>query len=186
MRPIVIIDTPPVIPTKERTITIYKQKVYEDIDAETYKFSDARPDNAPQRSNALASDSSERTDGHILARNVEFRDAKIRRRINRALKNTDEVLTANDNMVLDATFVYNLVLDMEFRDAMLEPLKGCIHRYLVWGALYDWYGSSLGESQANFYKGELTELENAIVGLITLPNTAKRPLQPFGPAQKIY
>ena len=102
------------------------------------------------------------------------------------MKNTDEVLTANDNMVLDATFVYNLVLDMEFRDAMLEPLKGYIHRYLVWGALYDWYGSSLGESQANFYNGELTELENAIVGLITLPNTAKRPLQPFGPAQKIY
>ena len=66
----VSIQEKPYTLTKERTITIYKQKLYEDIDAETYKYSEARPDANPQATNASGSDSAERLDGHILARLV--------------------------------------------------------------------------------------------------------------------
>ena len=289
-----VIQNTPYVLTKERTITITKERLYEDIDAESYKYAEAQKDLTTQEGNATSSDTAERLDGHIIARlvehsdaklrkrlmryiknsatvttanddmvldssfvytfilstefndsmmgpltnhihryivwsalaewygasvgseqakwfektikqtedaivklvaridghlavrHLEFRDAKLRRRMANVLKNTDEVLSANDRLNLGATFVYDLALPEQFRDSMIAPLKDYIHRYLVWGALYDWYGSSLGSNQSNFYKSELTELENAIVGLITLPNTAKRPLQPFGPAQKIY
>jgi len=292
--PETVIQNVPYVLTKEREVTINKQRLYEDIDSESYKYADAQADLSTQQGNATSSDTAERLDGHIIARlvehcdaklrkrlmryiknatevissnddmvldssfvytfilstefndsmmepftnyihrylvwgalydwygasvgsnqakwfektlketedaivklvaridghlavrHLEFRDAKLRRRMSLVLKNTDEIINANDKLNLGATFVYDLVLPEEFKDSMIGPLKDYIHRYLVWGALYDWYGSSLGSNQANFYKGELTELENAIVGLITLPNMAKRPLQPFGPAQKIY
>lgn len=289
-----VIQNVPYALIKEREVTINKQRLYEDIDAESYKYAESQADLAAQQGNAASSDTAERLDGHIIARlvehcdaklrkrlmryiknttevissnddmvldssfvytfilstefndsmmepltnyihrylvwgalydwygasvgsnqakwfektlketedaivklvaridghlavrHLEFRDAKLRRRMSLVLKNTDEIINANDKLNLGATFVYDLVLPEEFKDSMIGPLKDYIHRYLVWGALYDWYGSSLGSNQANFYKGELTELENAIVGLITLPNMTKRPLQPFGPAQKIY
>lgn len=185
MRPVIIIDdNDQAAPTKERQITIYKQKVYEDIDAETYKYSEARPEMAPQQSNATASDSAERLDGHILARHVEFRDARLRRRLQKFLDDSAEVTTADDQMVLDATFVYNFILSMAFKDSLLEVLKNYIHRYLVRGALFDWYGVSLGINQNA--EAELRDLEESIVSMVSVPSITKRPLQPFGPAKKMY
>lgn len=184
--PILIIDPPEErLPKKDKVITIYKQRVYEDVDSNSYKYAEARPDMATQQGNAVASDSAERLDGHVIARHVGFRDAKLRKLITFALKDDTPVETANDNMVLDESFVYRLELYDEFKDSMLEPLKEYMHRYLVWGTLYDWFGASLGDRQAQFYEKELKDIENGIIDFIVGPSVGKRPLQPFGPAQKM-
>lgn len=186
MTPILIIDDTPVVEKKDRTVTIYKQKVYEDIDALSYKFAEARPSLHPQESNATSSDTAERLDGHIIARHVEFREAQLRRFMHFALKDDVEVTSANDLMILDDSFVFNFSLPKEFKDAMLDPLKDYIHRFLVWGALFDWFGASLGNAQANAYKKDLDDIKNEITNMLRVPGWAKRPMQPFGPAQKIY
>lgn len=151
--------------TKERQVVIFKQKVYEDIDAESYKYAESRPEQPAQQSNAVASDSSERLDGHIIARLVENRDARLRKRLEQYLKKTTSPDTADNHMVLEPTFTYDFVLSGEFNDTMLESLKNYIHHYLVWGVLSDWYGASLGSNQADWFRGTLKETEDAIVGL---------------------
>lgn len=288
------IQNTPYVRQKERVITISKQRLYEDIDAESYKYAEAKPNMTPEQANASGSDSAERLDGHIIARlvehcdanlrkrvmrylkndtvvtsedndlvldpsfvftfilpaefndsmmetlknyihryfvwgalydwygaslgsdqakwfqntlkgtedaivrlvsridghlavrHLEFRDAKLRKRLVKFIKNDTDVATANDQIVLDATFVYDFVLPTIFKDSMLDPLKDYIHRYLVWGGLFDWYGSSLGSEQAEWYRGEIKDLEDAIVGMLSLPSIVKRPIQPFGPAKKMY
>ena len=185
MTPILIIDDSPVFEKKERTVTIYKQKVYEDIDALSYKYAEARPTLHPQESNATASDTAERLDGHVIARHVEFREAQLRRFMHFALKE-EEATSANDLMILDEAFVFNLSLPVQFKDALLDPLKDYIHRFLVWGALFDWFGASLGNAQANAYKKDLDDIKNEIINMLRVPGVAKRPMQPFGPAHKIY
>ena len=287
------IQETPYVFSKERTVTIVKQNLYDDIDAETYKFMEGNSEAPSQKSNSFSADTAERLDGHIIARLVEngdanlrkrlmrylknenvvtsatdtmtldsslvyefilstefndsmmetvknlihrylvwsalfewygaslgseqakwfqntlaetvnsiiwqvsridghlairhlnYRDAKLRRLISFALKDSEVIISANDQMVLNEHYVYNLEVFEQFKDAMLQPLTEYIHRYLVWGALYDWYGSSIGDSQAKFYAGELKELENGIRDLLIGPSVGKRPLQPFGPAKKM-
>ena len=184
--PILIINPPePTLPKKDKVITIYKQAVYDDVDANSYKYAEARPEMAPQQGNAVASDTAERLDGHIIARNVGFRDAQLRRLITFALKDDVPVNAANDAMTLSESFVYNLELFYDFKDAMVKPLTEYIHRYLVWGTLFDWYGASLGDQQYKFYENQLKDIENGIVDFIVGPQVCQRPLQPFGPAQKM-
>lgn len=180
-----ILDPPvPRPPKKEKTITIYKQNVYKEVDAKSYKYAEARPDMAPQQGNAVATDTTERLDSHVIARNVEFRDAELRRLLSFALKDDAGVDATNDNLILEETFVYNLEVYPEFKDALVAPLTKYIHRYLVCGALYDWY-VSVGDNQAGQYEKEMKALETKIHDMLIGPAVVKRPLQPFGPAYKI-
>lgn len=184
-RPILILDPPEQAPPKkEKTITIYKQNVYNEVDAKSYKYAESRPDMSPQQGNAVASDSSERLDGHVITRNVELRDAMLREKIDFALKDDAVVTESNDKLTLEDSFVYNLMLYPEFKDALVAPLTKFIHRYLVSGALLDWY-TSIGDSQASVYEKEVKTLENTIHNMLIGPVVRKRPLQPFGPAYKI-
>ena len=160
-----LVQTTPYVLTKERVITIYKQKLYDDIDAETYKFSEFK-DGTPQQQNAAASNSAERLDGHVIARLVEKSDAKLRQRLVRYLKNTAVVTSANDEMTLDASLVYDLFLSTEFNDSMVVALKDHIHHYLVWDVLLDWYGAGLGSAQAEWYKKSIEETEMKIISMI--------------------
>lgn len=157
------IQETPYVFTKERTVTIVKQNLYDDIDAESYKFMEGNSEAPSQKSNAASSDTAERLDGHIIARLVENGDANLRKRLMRYLKNSSVVSSATDNMVLDSSLVYTFILSTEFNDSMMETLKNLIHRYLVWSALYEWYGASLGSEQAKWFVATLTETANAIV-----------------------
>lgn len=168
---------------KGRTIEIFKNEVYKDIDLYTHKHVDAHEEMGLRTGNAISSDNSENVDGAVIARYVEFRDAELRNRIQFALSEmTDEY--ANDDLTLDSNkYVYHLVVPDGFNDNALQPLAQYFHRFLVWGALYDWY-SQFGMPQAAVYdpKGILDN----IIGSLRGPSTVKRPLQPFGPANKIY
>lgn len=174
----------PADPTKERHITIHKSELYKDIDAVTYKHADALALPSLQQSDAISSDSRDnKLDSHLIERYVEYRDAKLRKFLQFALaEETRE--TADNYMDSSDTFEYDLVLSEEFRDSSLKALAICIHRYLLWGTLYDWYAYALGNPQANVYATELRSAENEILSLVRTSSVAKRPLQPFGPARK--
>lgn len=168
--------------TKTRKVTIHKPEVYSDIDAATFKFADANPTGVSRQENAIASDTSERLDHKLVASLVEFRDALLRKKLQSRLAESPEVENADD--ILDDTeqyFFYLFDMPQEYNDTQLRPLAIFIHRYLVYGALYDWY-LQIGSAQASYYKGQLDEVESAVLSNLRSPSRMKRPLQPFGPA----
>ena len=168
---------------KSRTIEIYKNEVYKDIDLYTHKHVDAHEEMGLRSGNAVSSDNSENVDGAVIARYVEFRDAQLRTKIQFALaQETNEY--ADDDLNLDRNkYTYHLILPDGFNDNTLRPLAEYIHRFLVWGALYDWY-SQFGMQQAAVYDPK--DILDNIIGTLRGPSIVKRPLQPYGPANKIY
>ncbi len=168
--------------TKTRKVTIHKPEVYSDIDAATFKFADANPTGAVRQENAIASDTSEKLDRKVVASLVEYRDALLRKKLQSRLAVSSEVESADD--ILDDTeqyFFYMFDMPQEYNDTQLRPLAIFIHRYLVYGALYDWY-LQMGSVQASYYRGQLDEVESAVLSNLRSPSATKRPLQPFGPA----
>ena len=73
----------------------------------------------------------------------------------------------------------------DFKDIMLRPLAEYIHRFLVFGALYDWY-AQFDMGQAGYYGKMASDAQDEIGSILAGPAIVKRPLQPFGPAEKIY
>ena len=170
-------------PKKIRKITVYKREVFEDIELLTYKHVESSDMQGAGKRNAVSADTTEGLDGKIIIRLVEFRDAKLRKLIPFALAKKCD-LGADDVMTLeDDRYHYWLKLPEDYDDNLMEPIAEYFHRFLVWGALYDWYGN-MGNPQANFYKNDLDELEDDIRNTLRKPSIAKKPMQPFGPAKR--
>lgn len=183
MNPIITIDNRPA-PKKLRTIRIFKPLVYQDIDRITFKHADVSGIPEPSRRDSIASDVHEHLDGAIIERYVEYRHARLCKKLQRVLSDED-VLSANDGLPADeGVFFYKLELNEQFNDSTLRALAEFIHRYLVWGVLYDWY-SQFGMQQAAVYGAELKEIEDSISGALNSPSIRRRPMQPFGPAERI-
>ena len=182
MRPYAYITTP-VRAKKRRHITIVKQEVYKDVELHSYKFSEAQAQ-GPEQANTVSADTTERLDGATIARFVAFREAQLCVLMQTCLEDA-ETVQADDVLDAEGAFEYHLVLNEDFKDATLSPLAQYMHRYLVWGALYDWY-AQMGMQQAGTYAAELGKIEDAINGIIRTPSRAKTPLQPFGPAHKPF
>lgn len=182
--PVVIIDEPDAPVKKTRLVEIYKNNVYKDVDLHTYKHVEGSEAQNKQVRNAVSSDVTEDMDGAVIARLVEFRDAQLRRRIQQFLE-PNETEYADDEITLeDNKYRYYLRVPESFNDNTLRALAEFIHRFLVWGALYDWY-LQFGMQQATLYGQQLDEIEKAILSLLHGKSIVKRPLQPFGPAEKI-
>lgn len=169
---------------KTRVIDIIKAEVFKDIDLYTHKHVDAHEDMGKRSANAVSSDSMEDVDGAVIARYVEFRNAQLRHRIQLALAETVGEYATDELTVDNEKYVYSLRVPDEFNDNALRPLAEYMHRFLVFGALYDWYGQ-FGMGMADFYGRQLKEMENLISDTLRGPSIVKRPLQPFGPAYKI-
>lgn len=169
---------------KLRFVRINKADVYRDIDLFTHKTVDGSGVQDPQVRNAVSSDVAEGVDGAVIARHVQFRDAQLRRRIGFALTDKWQEV-ADDSLTLDEQhFHYRLAVDEKFNDNLLRPLAEYIHRFLVFGALYDWY-SKFDMAQAKYYGSQIEGLEDDIASLLYGTSIVKRPLQPFGPATKL-
>ena len=183
---------------KTRVIEIIKSEVYKDIDLFTHKHVDGNDTfsspysnkqilYSPQTQNARSSDTSEGVDGAVVARYVEYRDSQMRLFLDFALVPHESVELADDNLDLQKSkYVYTLVVPDGFNDNMLRPLAEQMHRYLVCGALFDWYNQFGMERQAASYGSQLQSLEDSISGALRGPSIVKRPLQPFGPAEKMF
>ena len=168
---------------KTRKVEIYKNEVFKDIDLYTHKHVDAREDMGNRSANAVSSDNSENVDGAVIARYVEFRNAQLRYLLQFCLLETTEEYADDDITLEDNKYTYVFTVPDGFNDNTLRPLAEHIHRFLVWGALYDWY-SQFGMAQAAVY--DTKDLLENIVGTLRSKSTVKRPLQPFGPAKKIH
>lgn len=166
---------------KIRKVEIYKNEVYKDIDLYTHKHVDAHEDMGLRSANAVSSDNSENVDGAVIARYVEFRDAQLRVKLQFALCDHWQDYADDDITLDDRKYRYWFELPQGFNDNILRPLAEYIHRFLVWGALYDWY-SQFGMPQAAVY--DTSDLLDNIVNTLRGPSIVKRPIQPFGPAYK--
>ncbi len=168
---------------KDRTIILHKKPMSDEIDAHTSKFVDANAAASPRQENAISSDTDERLDGSIIEQLMQYRDAKLRILLESFMQ--DETITGVDNLIgMSPVFEYNLSLSEEFNDAGLRPLAMLMHKYIVWGCLFDWY-AQLGSAQAKTYGAQLEDIETEILSMASAEGYAKRPLQPFGPAYKI-
>lgn len=182
--PVLIINDSPTPTRKTWLVDIYKNNVYKGVEKYTYKHVEANIPDA-RVGNSVAADNSEDLDGAVIARNVAFRDAQLRRRIRYAIA-SETARYADDEIDLeDNKFRYLLNVPESVDDSMRKPLAEYFHRFLVFGALYDWY-SQFGMAQAAVYGSQLDEIEAGIDDILRGSSLVKRPLQPFGPAEKIY
>ena len=185
--PVILFDNTLDNPTKQWTIEIHKSLVYEDIDRFTYKHTEGSGNPDPKVRNAVSSDTSEALDGPVVERYVEFRHAKLCTLLQACLEREESTSLGDDDKAPseEPSFIYFINIPKETKEALRRPLAEYMHRYLVWGALYDWY-SQFGLQQAAVYGSELDRLENEIDSITRGPSIVKRPMQPYGPAEKIY
>lgn len=169
---------------KIRKVEIFKNEVYKDVELITFKHVEGNAIADPESRNAVAADNSEEMDGSVIARYVEFRDARLRKLVSFALVDRPREYADDDLTLDDRKYRYWFSLPESFNDNLLGPLAEYFHRFLVWGALYDWY-SQFGMPQAAVYGRDLDELEDEIKNTLRTPSVAKRPMQPFGPAYKL-
>lgn len=169
---------------KYRVIEIYKNEVYKDIDLHTHKHVEGSGSEDLRARNAVSSDSTEDVDSAVIARYVEFRDAILRSHIRFALADKTREYAA-DPLTLDKNkYRYELIVPDDFNDNTMRPLAEFIHRFLVFGALYDWYAQFGDQRQAAICKGQMDGLEETIKSALRGGSIQKRPMQPFGPAYK--
>lgn len=167
---------------KPAKITIWKAEVDHDIDAATFKRTDATSDQSSERSqNAVASDSGENLDGSLIARYRDRRDVRIRERLKFCLKKkAGEVMEYDNTPNLDAAYIYELEVNDTVTPDDIKTAGTKAHEYLVRGALYDWY---LGTGQQPTDSAEsLQALEDSIAATLRGRSYGHRPMQPFGPA----
>lgn len=165
---------------KRRIIKIRRKGIYDDIDSLTYKYAEAAGVESVQLRDAMSSDSTERPDGHLLARNVEYREAQIRKILRRYLEPQELLIIADDELQQNPYIEYHLIVPMNLKDELLKTVTTYIHRYLVWGALYDWYAAGMGSKQSAVYAAELEELEAEINNTMIPDTIIIPPLNPWG------
>lgn len=170
---------------KLRVITINKNTVFKDIDLYTHKHVDAREELGPRSGNAISSDATEAVDATVLARYVEMRNSQLRMVLQFALEDVTAESADDEIKMQEPVYVYRFIVPDNFNDNTLRPIAEYIHRFLVFGALYDWY-AQFGMSQAAVYEKAVDGLEEKIISALRGPSIVKRPMQPFGPAEKIY
>lgn len=165
---------------KRRIIKIRKEGIFKDIDTLTYKYAEASSVPSPQQRDVMSSDSTERPDGHLLARNVEFREAEVRRILRRFIEPEELTIIADDELQQNPYIEYHLIVSIKLKDELLKSVATYIHRYLVYGALYDWYAAGMGSNQSAVYAAELKQLEAQIGNILNCETIIIPPLNPWG------
>lgn len=166
---------------KRRVIILYKQAMFDEVDAHTSKWVEAAQPEKIEQQNAISSDTTEDLDGAIVTRLMDNWKSRLCRIIKSVLAEVID-LFADDAVELANRYRFTFDFPEEFEDAMLEPFKDTMHKYIVWGILYDWYRLHGVTSEAAVYKQELDELKKELESDIHPDGYAKRPMQPFGPA----
>lgn len=163
---------------KTRRIILHKDQALYDIEGLAYKLTEATSLEGKAK-NTLAADHNEILDGRLLARMMDIRNARLKKRLRFALIPAEQSVACN-NPAEETEFIYDLSLNDQFDDNMLEVVKTYMHDYLVRGTLLDWY-KRLGLQTGAVDVVEVTELEESIVSTLRTPSYVRRPLQPFGP-----
>lgn len=164
------------------SVVIFRQAVYDDVDALTHKKVTAGlPDRGPRVRREASSDSRDPYDRGILDRSLLFWEARLRRRIRAHLAEWHNLRDSDDYAPVvperaDDRIIYPFVMEIE--DNVHVSLTEHIHRFLVRGIMYDWY-TSMG-IETDITKEELESLLDDIAGMLA-PRWVPTPLQPFDP-----
>jgi len=171
---------------KTRKISLYKDEIYHDIDALTFKRGDVIFDSATDRMRAaVESDAGDKLDGSILLRLTTKRDADLRKILAFCLVCEEQEAFSNRPDGDDA-FRYVLNLDDTVTDDSVRMAATLMHEYIVRGGFLDWYrlcGNAGMCPVTN--EDELIGLTEDIASDLRGASYVKRPAQPFGPRRKL-
>lgn len=167
---------------KSYTINIKKEELLYDIDALTHKTTEARID-MPEKDSvkstyAIKTDESE-LDRSLLTRMLDYRDSQLRTIMTKYLPEVEEV-SFDDTLRDDvAEYLYSLEMRDDWNSNLLKPLTDKIHRYLVYGTLYDYYLKVSPELAKSL--GDIDEIKEAILDILRKrkKDIFIRPLRPF-------
>lgn len=174
----------PSVETKVRNVDIYKNLVYKDVELHTFKHVDASGSQDVTVRNAVSADPAESVDSAVVARLVAFREATLRKILQKYLADEPQAYADDGLSVADDRFRFWFNFPVTFKDALLQSLAEYMHRFLVFGALFDWYTQLGMVQQARAYETQLKGLEDDIKSMFGGASIVSRPLQPFGPAYK--
>lgn len=162
-----------------RTIIIFKKEIFEQIDHITQKYADAAlAGEIATARDALTSDNDEALDSLVLTRYVDYRSARVRRKLAASLVQTplthfdDEGQPidaragkdASDELPVAPRYTYEFRRETPITGDMLESLAIYIHEFLVRGALYDWY-AHLGSAHARDF-ADVDKIEDELSGML--------------------
>lgn len=167
---------------KYYSISINKNELFYDIDALTHKTTEARID-MPEKSSvkstyAIKTDESE-LDRSLLTRMLDYRDSQLRAAISKYLSEETDDCSNNDLRQDVAEYIYSLEMRDDWNGNLLKPLTDKIHRYLVYGTLYDYYLKTSPELVNSL--GEIDEIKEALLDILRKrnKNIFIRPPRPF-------
>lgn len=164
-------------------ISLKKNEILYDIDALTYKKTEASLQDADIKiRNAVSSDSTENLDGSIISRFADYRDSELREMLMFCLR-PNPVPYADNIQEQAPSYEYRLVVDRRFDGNRLRIAAQKMHQYIVMGATYDWY-INLSVTPP-FSRMEIESTGEEIVGMLRGRSWRTRPMQPFGPSGHI-
>lgn len=122
---------------KTRTITLKKKDIFFDIDMLSLSLSRVAGGESPQRTDAIATDTSTSSGTRIFTRLADRRVAELKELMQDFL---NPVTQASGNDLLVASdYTITLSITSEMKDEALEPIIALMHDYVAKGALSDWY-----------------------------------------------
>lgn len=165
------------------TININTKELLYDIDALTYKTTltrkDMLQDSIAKESYAIKTDEQE-LDRALLIRMLNYRDAEIRVVLIRFLSEVDTGESVDTDLdVFKEAYLYDITTKEDWNPQLLKPLAKHIHRYLVYGTLYDYYNKVAPEFAKEFE--DTDSIKDEILKILNWrkSNIVIRPLRPF-------
>ena len=151
---------------KERTVTISKNDIFFDVNAETHIFAKVNDGKDLRRFDALEADSEDTFNYNVITRHADRRAAELKERLSRFLKTPTSPVSSSTATISSTTgYSFAFYVEDEFQDELMEPLARDIEAYISNGVIADWYAEA-GDAMAASYQQALAPLPNRIVSYL--------------------
>jgi len=151
---------------KERTVTIPKNDIYFDVNAETHIFAKVNDGKDLRRFDALEADSEDTFNVDVITRHADQRAAELKESLSRFLKTpTSAVSSFTANISTTTGYSFAFSVEDGFQDELMEPLTREIEAYIAKGTIADWYAGA-GDAMAASYQQALAPIKDRIVSYL--------------------
>lgn len=160
------------------TITINVDTVIYDIEAIVQKAFDVKDGGQSTISSYAIRPDETPLDRNLILRLIDRREADLRMILMPYEEDDDSVSENNElNATSNGTFIFALTMPDTWKNSLIKPLTAYMHRYLVWGVLFDYYSTVAPELAASY---DTLQTERDVITALSKRITAvKAPLQPF-------